>query len=95
LASPRRAGQLLAVEGASYAAVQEAATDELERWTDARNCFLKALEYDPNLAEAYVNLGIHKYLSVTFDLQYMKDNYVLSNNDVKGWIFGVRATSEF
>ena len=48
-----------------------------------------------HVAEAYVNLGIHKYLSVTFDVQYMKDNYVINKNDVKGWIFGVRATSEF
>jgi hypothetical protein len=34
---------------------------------------------------------------LTFDLQYMQDTYVAtaSDNDVDGWIAGVRMTAEF
>jgi len=50
-----------------------------------------------HVAEAYVNFGLYEYLSLTFDLQYMKDSYVAtaSENNVDGWIAGVRATCEF
>jgi porin len=50
-----------------------------------------------HVAEAYVNVGVHEYLSLTFDLQYMKDRYVAtaSDNNVDGWIAGERATCEF
>ncbi len=50
-----------------------------------------------HVAEAYVNFGLYEYLSLTFDLQYMKDRYVAaaSGNNVDGWIAGVRATCEF
>jgi len=50
-----------------------------------------------HVAEAYVNIGVHEYLSLTFDLQYMKDRYVAtaSDNNVDGWIAAVRATCEF
>jgi porin len=48
-----------------------------------------------HVAEAYVNFSLHEYLLLTFDLQYMKDSYVLGQNKVEGWIAGVRATSEF
>ena len=48
-----------------------------------------------HVAEAYVNFGLHEYLLLTYDLQYMKDSYVLSENNVDGWIAGVRATCEF
>jgi porin len=48
-----------------------------------------------HVGEAYVSFGLHEYLSLTFDIQYMKDSYVLSENDVDGWIAGVRATCEF
>jgi porin len=50
-----------------------------------------------NVAEAYMSFGLTDYLALTFDLQYMKDKYVdaASDNDVDGWIAGVRATCEF
>lgn len=48
-----------------------------------------------HVGEAYVSFGLHEYLALTFDVQYMKDSYVLSENDVDGWIAGVRATCEF
>ena len=49
------------------------------------------------VAEGYVRFGLNEYLSLTFDLQYMKDKYVdtASDNDVDGWIAGVRMTAEF
>ena len=47
------------------------------------------------VAEAYVSFGLNDYLALTFDLQYMQDKYVLGENDVDGWIAGVRATCEF
>ena len=48
-----------------------------------------------HVAEAYVRFGLHEYLALTFDVQHMKDSYVVSENDVDGWIFGLRATCEF
>ena len=48
-----------------------------------------------HVGEAYVSFGLHEYLALTLDIQYMKDSYVISDNDVDGWIFGVRATTEF
>ena len=49
------------------------------------------------VAEGYVRFGLNDYLSLTFDLQYMKDKYgaTASDNDVDGWIAGVRMTAEF
>ena len=49
------------------------------------------------VAEGYVCFGLNDYLSLTFDLQYMKDKYVdtASDSDVDGWIAGVRMTAEF
>ncbi len=47
------------------------------------------------VAEAYVSFGLNDYLSLTFDLQYMQDTCVLGENNVDGWIAGVRATCEF
>ncbi|MGB5423452.1 MAG: carbohydrate porin [Desulfobacterales bacterium] len=49
------------------------------------------------VAEGYVRFGLNDYLFLTFDLQYMKDKYVdtASDNDVDGWIAGVRMTAEF
>jgi hypothetical protein len=49
------------------------------------------------VAEGYVRFGLNDYLFMTFDLQYMKDKYVntASENDVDGWIAGVRMTAEF
>ena len=49
------------------------------------------------VAEAYVNFQLNAYLLLTFDLQYLEDRYVPSASDdnVKGWVAGVRATAEF
>ncbi|MGW8186793.1 MAG: carbohydrate porin, partial [Desulfobacterales bacterium] len=49
------------------------------------------------VAEGYVRFGLNDYLALTFDLQYMKDSYVdtASDNDIDGWIAGVRMTAEF
>ena len=49
------------------------------------------------VAEGYVRFGLNDYLFMTFDLQYMKDKYVntASENDVDGWVAGVRMTAEF
>lgn len=48
-----------------------------------------------HVAEGYVRFGLNEYLALTFDLQYMKDAYKAGENDVDGWIAGVRATCEF
>jgi hypothetical protein len=50
---------------------------------------------DSQVVEAYVRFGLNDYLALTFDLQYMQDNYTASDSDVDGWIAGVRATCEF
>jgi tetratricopeptide (TPR) repeat protein len=42
---------------------------ETEAWPEARTCFLKALELDPDLSEAHVNLGL---------LYYLLEDYALS-----------------
>jgi porin len=49
------------------------------------------------VAEGFARFGLNEFLSLTFDLQYMKDTYVetASANDVEGWIAGVRMTVEF
>jgi porin len=49
------------------------------------------------VAEGYVRFGLNDYLFLTVDLQYMKDIYVdtASDNDVDGWIAGMRMTMEF
>ena len=49
------------------------------------------------VAEAYVNFGLKDYLSLTFDLQYMDDQYAsaASQDDVNGLIAGIRATVAF
>ena len=56
----------------------------------------ESLKYT-HVAEGYVRFGLNDFLSLTFDLQYMKDTYVdtASDNDVDGWIAGVRMTAEF
>ena len=50
-----------------------------------------------HVAEGYVRFGLNDFLSLTFDLQYMKDKYVdtAGDNDVDGWIAGMRMTAEF
>jgi porin len=50
---------------------------------------------DSQVAEAYVSFGLNDFLSLTFDLQYVQDNYRQNESDVDGWIAGVRATCEF
>ena len=49
----------------------------------------ESLKYT-HVAEGYVRFGLNDFLSLTFDLQYMKDKYVdtASDNDVDGWIAG-------
>jgi hypothetical protein len=56
----------------------------------------ESLDYS-HVAEGYVRFGLNDYLALTFDLQYMQDTYVAtaSDNDVDGWIAGVRMTAEF
>jgi hypothetical protein len=49
---------------------------------------------DSQVFEAYVNFGLNDYLALTVDLQYMQDKYVLGEDDVDGWIAGVRMTAE-
>jgi porin len=49
---------------------------------------------DTQVAEAYARFGLNDFLAVTFDLQYMKDNY-RGGEDVDGWIGGARAVCEF
>ena len=44
--------------------------------------------------EGYYRLPVHKYLALTADVQYMQDRY-RSGADVAGWIWGLRAVSEF
>lgn len=46
------------------------------------------------MAEGYVRFGLTELLALTFDLQYVQDNYTASDSDVDGWIAGVRATVE-
>jgi carbohydrate-selective porin (OprB family) len=48
-----------------------------------------------NVAEAYLRLGLNDYLALTFDLQYMKDTYASGQEDLSGFIFGMRGTVEF
>ena len=40
------------------------------------------------IAEAYVNFGLHEYLSLTLDVQYMKYGYVTKDTNADGWISG-------
>ncbi len=47
------------------------------------------------VAEGYVRFGLTELLALSFDLQYVQDNYTASDSDVDGWIAGVRATVEF
>jgi hypothetical protein len=50
---------------------------------------------ESHVAEAYLRFGLNDYLSLAFDLQYMRDNYTASDGDVDGWIAGMRLTAEF
>jgi porin len=50
---------------------------------------------DSQVVEAYMRFGLNDYLALTFDLQYVQDNYTASDSDVDGWIAGVRTTVEF
>jgi porin len=49
---------------------------------------------DTHVAEAYVRFALHKYFGLTLDVQYMRDNYK-AGDDIKGFIYGVRAVAEF
>lgn len=45
--------------------------------------------------ETYVNFGICDFFALTVDAQYMKDDRFCTCNDPKGWILGLRGTTEF
>ena len=45
--------------------------------------------------ETYVNFGLSEYFSLTFDVQYMYDDYVDSDDGPKGWVLGLRGVTEF
>ena len=47
-----------------------------------------------HVAEAYVRFALHTYLGLTLDVQYMRDNYK-AGNDIKGFIYGIRAVASF
>ena len=47
-----------------------------------------------HVTEAYVRFALHTYLALTLDVQYMRDNYK-AGNDIKGFIYGLRAVAEF
>jgi hypothetical protein len=46
------------------------------------------------VAEAYARFALNEYFALTLDVQYMKDDYDHAD-DPKGFIYGVRMTSEF
>ena len=45
--------------------------------------------------EAYVNFGLNDFFALTLDAQYMKDDYLDTNDDPKGWVLGLRGVAEF
>jgi porin len=47
------------------------------------------------VAEVYWRFVINDYFAVTADLQYVKDKYDTSQDDLKGFIGGLRMTAEF
>ncbi len=47
-----------------------------------------------NVVEAYYRFALNDYLAISADVQYMKDKY-REGDDVDGWVFGLRAVSEF
>jgi len=47
-----------------------------------------------HVAEAYVRFALHTYFALTLDVQYMSDKYK-AGNDIKGFIYGLRAVAEF
>lgn len=47
------------------------------------------------VAEAYLRLALNDHLALTFDAQYMRDEYLGAQEDVSGFIFGVRGTLTF
>jgi porin len=47
------------------------------------------------VAEAYWRVVLNDYFAVTADLQYMKDEYDSGQDDVRGFIGGLRMTTEF
>ena len=47
------------------------------------------------VAEAYWRIVLNDYFAVTADLQYMKNKYESDQDDVKGFIGGLRMTAEF
>ena len=47
-----------------------------------------------NAFEAYYRFAFNDYLAITGDLQYMQDKY-RGEEDVDGWVYGVRAVVEF
>ncbi|UCD78768.1 MAG: carbohydrate porin [Desulfobacterales bacterium] len=47
------------------------------------------------VAEVYWRFVLNDYFAVTADLQYMKDKYDTDQNDLDGFIGGVRMTAEF
>ncbi len=49
-----------------------------------------------HVAEAYVRVALSQVFAMTFDLQYLTDDYnARVSGDPKGWISGVRLTAEF
>ena len=49
-----------------------------------------------HVAEGYIRFGLNEIFALTFDVQYLDDNYKeCAGNDVDGWITGLRLTAEF
>ena len=49
---------------------------------------------DTHVAEAYARFDLHTYFALTLDVQYMRDKYK-AGNEIKGFIYGLRAVAEF
>lgn len=47
-----------------------------------------------HVAEAYVRFALHEYVALTLDMQYMRDKYEI-DDEIKGFIYGLRAVAEF
>ena len=47
------------------------------------------------VAEVYWRLALNDYVAVTFDAQYMQDKYNTDNDDIDGFILGIRGAVRF
>lgn len=45
--------------------------------------------------ESYVRFGLGEFFALTLDAQYMIDDYLDTDDDPEGWIFGIRGVAEF